>query len=486
MTSFDAQPVTDTLFFTDFSYLPTTNQEPEDELLTLPKIKKRPSYLALKLAIATGFAAIASIALFKAYYDQSLSPSLGNHDVDRSIFKSFHNRFHGEYEKGCDSAALKAETLFFNLFETDKYLSDLVGKPSKELNGALQGFLEGRNLNAFRCAYTSFEEPLSDRINDKLLELVFKRLSRPESEEFIGFLLDEDANPNQHFRDIVPKDTTLAYSTPLLRALKKGNLRIVETLLEKGADVELPLLRKNAAQGALTQTTTFNYFVKFSKAHQVTGRKVQSICELFKKVTTLMIPYTAHCKETFDSDDCKSMRKKVFNLAEKGSCKIVFQNDPFYAIAKPDSTHNVPKDYKNPLVNNLDVLYLVSKLGQSISHAATEILAGTANIIWNQWGHFYKSWLDSNYKSSAPLTVNEARKTLGLGREIFGFGSSYTKKELKKANREALQKLHPDKTQQIVEKLPSNEQEAAKQKYARQFYRVTESYELLMKKNGWG
>ncbi len=491
----------------------------------------------VKVLLGTTAVAIGSAALFKMYYPSNFSPSLDSHDVDNSAYKNFHDEYHGMYSQSCDGLALKAETLFFNLFESNEYLSSLVGQRSSDINGALQGFLEDRNLNAFKCTYQTYknEAPLrEDRAlrfskitgtlykrqdtvkdtRDKLLERVFKRFERTDSDKFASFLLYNGANPNLELKNVKSLDQSVKYSTPLLYTYEHNDRTMMETLLDRGAKPETTLKIKKSrsfaydddlyetegesSYGRYRAISTLDYIVdKTSKL-----KKSEGLCQTHKKVLKIMIPYHGSCADGIDKHWCKRLRFAIPEKMKSSACLKLFQEDSYFTQPEWTSKGDMAKSASN--IGDLAVSLFgnVVDLGSNFLDLGTVLLSDANDAFWNffdkakKWGKHYANWQkesndrrsnskshqshgNSKSKAPKPLTRKEAEAR-------FGLSWGYTEKKLSRACRKALIAFHPDVTAKKVKELPIEEQTAAKEKFVEEYYLVNNACDLLREHNGWG
>jgi hypothetical protein len=450
-----------------------------------------------KIAILVGTIGIGCIAAFVYSYKNQFSPSLESHDVTTSPYRTLYN----EYADGCTSFGHHAQELFFNIFETNRYISDLIGLENHEPVGALLAFLEDRNKEAFMCTY--YSKDISNADKNSLLTKVLNRYEREGSDAFAELLIRDGANPNVKYDNLKPLNPSIQKYTPLLKAYEMGDENFMEFLFDSGANANSNLRFKTKSRehsfsnNAVSEpgrrhyqedyqgVSFYNYVIQNT---QKITRKDQSKCSFQKDIIKLIFSHTSPCQDTFESYMCKHLRYYLPSNFQGSACQTTFLTDTYFTQPEWSYTNDLKKTANT-------VFETVKTQSNQVFKDLPGNLAKAAKALndsfWIGWeklrdecNSFYEKLKKEQERQNRQNNHQRNRRREAPPKDqypipsssyeaktILGLGLGYSRKDLRRACKQMYLKYHPDK----VRALPGNEQEVATQK----FYQVQQACEIL-------
>ncbi len=453
--------------------------EKDSKLSEFKKVTSSPSISQrLYKGMGWGILTLAGAYGSKLAYSNWLSPTRATHNFDSSL-RSID-------PQECDSAMMKIQTAFLNLFED----------AGDGFSGAMRAFVEDRNLKGLECLLDGVGKKASRKTLNGLLKLVLLRSDRPKSLEFIRALIERGAKKNLEYiptveellkasgKHYLPQNANLfkeeihqKFFSPLSAAVRAKDTDFIQYLMDKGVSPNIKVQSEGIFLTSRDLTLIDHIF------EQINADKNKISCPKAVEMLKALLSsrkcecISKHCKGAYNS--CKKltyffMRKiscwqesseaKAFNKkarpepsrqsrsnSEQKSRQQKARRDPFEDIFKDFNTNF---NFEQRRKENHDWFERRKK-------AYDEWFKEFNSKFDDDWFKGFKSNFDDDFfknfknqgdghsgrsnnqgRSSRSSNVDEESKF----RKDIGVGASATLKEVKKKCRELMLKYHVDKT----------------------------------------
>lgn len=376
-------------------------------------------------AVKVGASIAALGALSHVVYQGFYSPSRASSDPSQSPFNSIYSK----HVTSCDDTSFKTLQTFFNVYETQGSLLNMLGFKAAEPFGDLQAFILDQNFEGLQCAYSSYSDgQINEQMKNRLLGRVMQQMANHKEgfEKYVKWLVELGANPN-----LVKKGTT-----PLMLAYRMPNADLYEFLISKGASPDFRIFSKSDGGSVKMQPILKIIADELGgvvsspnetglSTTRTTRRRMNTMhCDLYKRIVDSSLRAHTAQIHSFPGLEKDELQKEMYRTIARYTCPDTFAVDEVY-IKESEPTQK--GFFEDPLAWGSDKIKSAAMHIEAMKRAREKFNAQfLKDIPEEDIGAFYKL-LKLNKDDLDKMDVDQ---------EI---------KEIKKACKKLRVEYHPDK-----------------------------------------